>query len=185
MPDSGRGAFAFSIPRLILFVYIIPSMMLINSCESDPRGSYVVPDTLSTLEQVSPGLVETLMPTSWPDSVSSPWVLVQYKRLLTMEDVSNQRRAFGGPYCRVKVDSLQKLFIYRSDAYYNMVFDGGENAYLLDLAKTNILPVVQPSSFTALYHKPSRQILSMYPDFMEMYALCDWIDTVKKDMRPS
>lgn len=184
MPDSGRRAVTFSISRLILLFCIIPLMMLINSCESNPRGSYVLPDTLSTLEQVNPGLVETLMPTSWSDSVSSPWVLVQYKRLLTMEDVSNQRRAFGGPYCRAKVDSLQKLFIYRSDAYYNMVFDGGENAYLLDLAKTDILPEVQTSSFTALYHKPSRKISSIYPDFMEMYSLCDWIDTVKRDLRP-
>lgn len=184
MPDSGRRVPNIATFRIIFFVFAVPMMLMFISCDADTRGDYVVPDTLRTLGQVSPSLVEALIPSNWADSVSSPWVLVQYKRLLTMEDVSNQRRAFGGPYCRAKVDSLQKLFIYRSDTYYNMVFDGGENAYLQDLAKTDILPVVQTSSFTALYHKPSRKISSIYPDFMEMYALCDWIDTVKRDLRP-
>lgn len=143
-----------------------------------------MPDTVSDQRQITADFVNHLMPKEWAADDAHPYILFQYKGLLTMEDVSNQRRAFAGPYCRASVDSLQKLFMYRSDEYYNMMFDGGEGAHLIDAARDTTMPVMHISPVTVLYHVPSKRVLASFPDMMEMYTLCDWVEAAKRELHP-
>ncbi len=141
-----------------------------------------MPDTVSHPRQITAGFVDYVMPEAWKADEAHPYILFQYKGLLTMEDVSNQRRAFAGPYCHASVDSLRKLYMYRSDEYYNMVFEGGEGAHLIDMAKDTTLPAMQISPLTLLYHVPTQKVLARFPDMMEMYSLCDWVEAAKREV---
>lgn len=154
----------------------------IVSCSSPTTTSIALPDTLHYIHQVDFNVAHSLMPDTWKADTSYALVLIQHKMLLTMEEITNQRRVFTSSYCRAAVADVAKIYIYTSDDYYNMMFDGGERAALLDVGREKDLPAFRTSEFTVLMHVPSKRVLARYPGFMEMYALCDWIDSARKEI---
>lgn len=119
------------------------------------------------------------IPDSWKKDIDRPYLLVQHYPLLRADHVRWHLEAMQSDYAGAMADSIYRMYIYQSDRYYKMQFDGGETAVLVDRAGTDIFPTWYGGT-TALIHLPDQRIVNRAHQLLNPYHLLDWLESTTK-----